>query len=272
VVDAAGAEALLRDPEAVAALAEQVAERHPHTVEAHLAVGVPAAAAMAEHRHGADDLQAGGARRDDDLGHAPVRRLVGLGDQHRDREGRALGARAEPLVPVDDPLVTVGNRGRPQPGRVGAGHLRLGHREERADLAGDQRHQPALALLLGAELVEDLGVARVGSLAAEDQRRPVASPDDLVQVGVGKEAEAGPARLGADERRPQPGRLRPCPEVLEQRLRLAVLAGQRPLVRVHVLVHEGSDPLADLADLLGHPQLWHGGLRRSVGLDSVYAA
>ena len=64
---------------------------------------------------------------------------VGVGDGHHDPERRALGARREPLVAVDHPVVAVADRARAERRRVGARHLGLGHREERADLAGDER-------------------------------------------------------------------------------------------------------------------------------------
>ena len=61
---------------------------------------------------------------------------------------------------------------RPQPGRVRAGHLGLGHREERPRLALDERPQEPLLLLVRAEQVEDLAVAGVRRLAVEDELRP----------------------------------------------------------------------------------------------------
>ena len=63
--------------------------------------------------------------------------------------------------------------------------------------------QPALLLLVGAEEVEDLGVAGVGRLAAEDELAPQRAADVLVQVRVVEEAGAGAAGLGRDVRRPQ---------------------------------------------------------------------
>ena len=57
---------------------------------------------------------------------------VRVGDREHDRERRPVGAGREPLVPVDHPLVAVEHRARAQRGRIGAGHVGLGHREERA--------------------------------------------------------------------------------------------------------------------------------------------
>ena len=81
------------------------------------------------------------------------------------------GVGREELPPVDDPFVAVA----PGPGRelrrVGA-TLGLGHRVRREDLTVEQRPQVALLLLVGAVVGDDLGVARVGCLAAEDDRTP----------------------------------------------------------------------------------------------------
>src|SRR4029079_9544028 len=87
--------------------------------------------------------------------------------------------------------------------RIGAGHLRLGHAEEGAHLAGDERPEEALLLVVGAVEVEDLPVARVRGLAAEDQLRDEAAADLLVQVRVLEKAAARAARLRRQVRRPQ---------------------------------------------------------------------
>src|SRR2546421_350886 len=59
VVDAAGAEPLLRDAEAVARLSEHVLERHADVRETRLAVRSPATALVSHHRDLADELVAG---------------------------------------------------------------------------------------------------------------------------------------------------------------------------------------------------------------------
>ena len=51
--------------------------------------------------------------------------------------------------------------------RIGAGHLGLGHREGRADVALEQRGKPALLDRFGGVEVEDLHVAGVGRGAVE---------------------------------------------------------------------------------------------------------
>ena len=194
----------IRKPEPLCA--ERVRHRHPHVRVPHLAVRRPAAPGVAEHRHRPDDVDARRVDRDDDLRCAGVRRRVGIGDRHDDAERRALRARREPLVAVDHPVVAVAYRARPERRRVGARHFGLGHREERANAASDEWEEPPLLLLVGAEQVEDLGIAGVRRLAAEDQLAPDGAADLLVQVGVVQEAGAGAARFRRHVRRPEPER------------------------------------------------------------------
>src|SRR5207237_6289395 len=169
----------LRDPEAVAGLAKRVRDRDADIREPHLAMGVVAAAAVIEGRDRAYDLQARRVRGDDDLAEALMRRRVRIGYRHHDRERRALGARAEPLVRVDHPRIAGALGSRTQAARIGPGDLGLGHGEERADLARHEWAQPARLLLGCPELVEDLRVAGVRRLAPEDARRHEAATDAL---------------------------------------------------------------------------------------------
>ena len=177
-----------------------------------------------------------------------MRLRVRVGDRHQDREAGALRARREPLAPVDHPLVAVAHGPRLQPGRVRPGHVRLGHGEERPDLARNERTQPRLLLLVRAEQVQDLAVARVRRLAAEDELGPDAAPDLLVQVRVGEEPLPGPARLGRQVRCPQTVVPRPRPQLLHQPLRRVVLAVERGLGRVDVLLHESAVAVAQLVE------------------------
>ena len=87
--------------------------------------------------------------------------------------------------------------------RVGAG-VRLGHRVAREALAVEQRLEVLLLLLVGAVVGDDLGVAGVGRLAAEHDRRPLRPAEDLVEQRELQLAEALAAELGAQVRRPQP--------------------------------------------------------------------
>ena len=200
---------------------------HADVGEARLAVRPPAAALVAHHRHAAHQLVAGRVGRDEDHRRAPVRVAVGVGHDHDDAEARTVGAGGEPLVRVDHPFVAVALGAALQQRRVGAGDLGLGHPEERARLAGDERHEEALLLLGRAVEVEDLAVARVGRLAAEDQLRDEAAADLLVQVGVLDEAAAGAAGLRRQVRRPQARVLRLLLQLRDQRVGASSSANRR---------------------------------------------
>src|SRR5207237_3060685 len=119
---------------------------HADIRETRLAMGVVAAAAVTEGRDRPYDLNARRVCGDDDLAEALIRRRVGIGDRHHDRERRALGARAEPLMRVDHPRIAGALGSRTQAARIGPGDLGLGHREEGADLASDERAQPTRLL------------------------------------------------------------------------------------------------------------------------------
>ena len=113
-----------------------------------------------------------------------------------------------------------------------------------ADLAGEQRIQPALLLLRRAREREDLAVARVGRLAAEHGRRVDRGPEDLVHQPELDLAEALPAELGRQVRGPQAALL----DLLLQRRVDAVEVGlvrrsSIVLDRPHLLAHELAHPL-----------------------------
>jgi hypothetical protein len=182
-----------------------------------------------------------------------VRLGVGVRDREHDPEARALGSRREPLAAVDHPLVAVADGAGAQRRRVRSRHLGLGHREEGAHLAGDERREEPPVLVVGAEQVEDLGVARVRGLAAEHELGPVTAADLLVEACVVEEALAGATRLRRHVRRPQPGAAGAPLEVREQDRRVVVLSIERVLLRVDVLLHEGPVGGAGL-DVLGREE------------------
>src|SRR5205085_6134996 len=174
-----------------ARLAERVLDRNAHVGEARLTVRAPAAALMTHHRYAPHELVAGRVGRDEDHRRALVRRSIGIGHDHHDAEARAVGTGREPLVRVDHPLVAVALGAAAKQRRVGAGNLRLGHTEERAGLAADERSQEALLLLVRPEEVEDLTVPGIGRLTAEDELRDEAAADLLVQIRVLDETAPG---------------------------------------------------------------------------------
>src|ERR687893_435890 len=92
------------------------------------------------------------------------------------------------------------NRARVEQRRVAPGGVGLGHRERRAQVAGQQRVQVLLLLVLGPGQREDLGVAGVRRLVAEDDRRERARAEDLVHEAELDLAEALPAQVGWEVR------------------------------------------------------------------------
>jgi hypothetical protein len=97
------------------------------------------------------------------------------------------------------PLIT-----QSSPSRVAVGAaLRLGHREAGDDVARQQRLQVPGLLLVGAEVGEDLRVAGVRRLGAEDARAPDRLAKDLVQHRELELAVALAAELGAEVAGPQ---------------------------------------------------------------------
>ena len=156
-----GPEALLRDAEAVARLAQRVLDRER---------GLPCSAPRsASSSHGRDGPSSGSRARS-------RRPSVSAGTMIcvARRCGSASGSvtamtipKAAPSAPDENhlwPSITHSSPSRTARVRsvVGSepGHLGLGHREERAHLARDERAQPALLLLVRAEEPEDLRVAR----------------------------------------------------------------------------------------------------------------
>jgi hypothetical protein len=175
--------AVLGDEEAGAGLPQQRLGAEVHVlvedlgVVAELPVGL---GRVLHRRHVAHDRHAGGVDGHDEHRGALVRARVGVGDRHDDEEVGDRGVRGEPLVAVEDPAVAVALGARAQLGRVRARALGLGHREGGLQVAGQQRVQPALLLLVGAGQGEDLRVARVGRLVAERVGRERRRAEDLV--------------------------------------------------------------------------------------------
>ncbi len=109
------------------------------------------------------DLHPGRVERDEHHRVLVVAVGGGVGEPHEDRHP-AVGvpdAGAPPLAPVEHHLLAVERRGGLHVGRVRGGDVGLGHAERRADLPVEQRHEPALVLLGGAEVQQHLHVAGV---------------------------------------------------------------------------------------------------------------
>ena len=125
---------------------------------------------------------------------APVRRGVGVGDGHDDAERGSVGAGREPLVAVDHPRVAVA---APRASRGWSGR-----RPRRAARSSRRTSAPRRAtsgashcspLLRRAEHRQDLAVAGVGRLAAEDRAGP---------SSCGRSARSGRRRRGSRGRVP----------------------------------------------------------------------
>ena len=143
VVDAAGAEAYLRDLEAASLPEQDVLLRHAHVGEAQVHVAVRRVV-LAEHVHGTEDLDAGRVHRHEDLRLAVVGRCLGARHHHDDHDlaARIAGAGDVVLLAVDHPLVAVELGAARDVRRVRRRDVGFGHRVRRADLSGEQRLQP----------------------------------------------------------------------------------------------------------------------------------
>ena len=106
-------------------------------------------------------------------------------------------------MPVDHPPIAVLDRGGPEQSRIGAGGIGLGHAEGGLQIAGQQRMQVALLLLLGPGQGEDLRVAGIRRRVTEGQRRDRAGAEDLVHEAELDLAEPLAPELGIEVCRPQ---------------------------------------------------------------------
>ena len=157
--------------------------------------------------HVTDDVDAGGVGRHDDHGAPLVRMDIRIGHRHHDQEVGHRSVRGEPLVAVDDPLVTVPHGGGGDHRGVGP-RPRLGHGEAAAETAVEQGQQPPLPMLLTARGLDahrqQLGVARIGGVVAEGHRPVRGLAQDLVHQAQLDLAEPTSAQLRWKVRSPQP--------------------------------------------------------------------
>ena len=139
-MDAAGAQADLRDFEAAAFAEQHVILRHPDIVEAQMHVAARRMV-VAEHVHRPEDLDAGRVLGHQNLRLLLARRRVRIGLHHHDHDLAAGIAETGDVIffAVDHPFVADELcRGRDVLG-VRRGDIRLGHGIGGADLAGEQR-------------------------------------------------------------------------------------------------------------------------------------
>ena len=202
VVDAAAAEAGLRDGERLALAAEQRVGGHPHVVVVDERVR-----ALVERLAGEADVA-------HDVRRPACRSAPGTstcpGTRSTSGSVTAMTMRNDAVLAFDEknfqPLMTHSSPSLHRAGRehrrVGAG-VRLGHR-----VAGEASRRRAAAggsapSARGAVVGDDLGVAGVGRLAAEDDRRPRRPAEDLVEQRQLQLAVALAAELGAEVGGPQ---------------------------------------------------------------------
>ena len=191
-MDASRPQPPLGDLEAPALAEQHVARGHPHRVEHQLGVATRAIV-EAEHRHVAQHLNAGRMPRHQDHRLLAVAvGVVGIGLAHHDQQLAALvhRTRGVPLAAVDHVVVAVAADRGLDVGRIAGRHRRLGHRESRTDLAGQQRHQPIALLRRRAVLRQHLHVAGIGRRAVEDLGRPQHPAHDLLDRCVLQVAQA----------------------------------------------------------------------------------
>ena len=159
---------------------------------------------------------------------------------------------------VDDPLVA--RRAR-RARRAGSGRSRscsgsVIEKHERIS-PSSSGCEPALLLLLGAVLGDDLHVAGVGGGAVEDDRRDAAATHQLAEHPVLPVGQAGPEALVGEEQVPEAFALRALAQLDEDRgvgdarAHLVVERLHRlALDGIDVLLHELANPVEEGCDAI----------------------
>ena len=203
VVHTPAAQSNLGDDERIAAPAQHVFRRDTDIRPPHVTMRV---ARLAVDTVIAHDLDAGGIGRDDEHRHSTIGRSVGIGDRHDDVKGGIAGIRGEPFLAVDDPAIAVLNGCRLEAERVRAA-MRLGDREAGHDLIRQQRLEKLLFLLRRAVMGQDLAIAGIWRLRAEDDRPEPGAAELLVHERELDLAVALAAKLRPEMATPQSPRL-----------------------------------------------------------------
>ena len=258
VVDPPRTESRLGDQEPHPLAGQDVARRNAHVLERQDAVALRLG--VAEDRRAALDGHAWRVERAEDHRLLLVGRGRRIGLTH-DHEDPAVGVQRPgrpPLAPVEHVLVAVALDTHPDVGRVRRGDIRLGHRKPGADLAVEQRPQPTVLLLLAAEVMQDLHVARVRRVAVARLRGDLGSAHDLRKRRVLEIGQPGAVLGVGKEQVPQPAPSRLSLQLLHhgrmgvRRPGRGQFLGIHLLGWIHVSVHEGHQPLLKV----------HGALRR----------
>ena len=168
---------------------------------------------------------------------------VGLDEHEHDAREQAVG---DPhLLAVDLVVAVVELLGRGLDRLHVGAQLGLGEAERGADLAGRHPRQQPLALLVGAELHQQVGADEVRVDHARD--RDPAARELLDDHRVGRQVEPHPAVLLGDRDPEQPELLHLLDDRLRELVRVVVVLG----VRDDLLVDELADHLDDRALLVG---------------------
>jgi len=169
----------LRDGEAGTFFMNQIGARHAYVAQQHLAVA--AWKMVIHHRNIAHDGETRRIERHDHHALAPIGRGIGVGDAHDDRKfaQRMRGAGDKPFASVDDVFIAVAANRQLDIRRIGRRDIGFAHREAGTDGAVQQRREPAFALLLRREHLQQFHVAGVRRAAVESFRSPVHAPHDF---------------------------------------------------------------------------------------------
>ena len=140
--------------------------------------------------------------RDNEHGHALIRRGVRVGHGHDDQETCPARVGRKPLLAVDNPLVAIPFGLALEHLGVGAG-VRLGHGKARHDLIVEQGCEKALFQFRRAVVGQYFAVARIRGLAAEDDGRKARATQYLVHEGELELTVAGAAQFRPQMAGPQ---------------------------------------------------------------------
>ena len=166
---------------------------------------------------------------------------------------RAAGAADEPLVPVDHPLVAVGDGPRAHEGGVRSRHLGLGHGEARPHGPLAHGRQVALLLVVGAPVQQRVHVPLVGGVAVHDVRRRSASwptrPTPPPAPSGRGPPHPTPWACAASTGRAARARVAQAVELGPPVGPARALGGQALLGGTHVLVDEGPHAQAGVLDV-----------------------
>ena len=207
-MNAASAEPGLGTDEASAFLAEQLLGRKTDVVESDVGVTTTATIGLrvlvqrrAERVDVSHDLEPGGVGVDEEHGGSLEQRLGGIGDRHHDEEVSCHRVRDEPLLPAEDPFVSVARSSALE--LAGLAGMRLGHRIRRSERSSNGGFEVLLLLGLVAVVCNQLHVPGVGSCAAEDGGAQGCPAEHLVEQAELHLPEPGTAELGTEVKAPQ---------------------------------------------------------------------